>query len=41
MHSERREEKLLTGIVGKKMRLRFLNKHQKMHLVCMQLARYF
>ena len=28
------------SIVGDKMRLRFWNKHQKMHLVFMQLARY-
>jgi len=40
MHSEWREEKFLKGIVGDKMRLRFWNKHQKMHLVFMQLARY-
>jgi len=40
MHSEWREEKFLKGIVGDKMRLRFRDKHQKMHLVFMQLARY-
>jgi len=40
MHSEWREEKFLKGIVGDKISLRFWNKHQKMHLVFMQLARY-
>ena len=40
MHCEWREEKFLKGIVDDKMRLRIWNKHQKMHLVFMQLARY-
>jgi len=40
MHSESREEKFSKGIVGDKMRLRFWNKHLKMDIVFMQLARY-
>jgi len=40
MHSEWREEKFLKGIVGHKMGLHFRNKHQKIDLVFMQLARY-
>jgi len=40
MHMERSEEKFLKGIVGDKRRLRFWNKHQKMELLFMQLARY-
>jgi len=40
MHMEWSEEKLLKGIVGDKMRLRFWNKHQKIELVFTQLARY-
>jgi len=40
MHSEWREEKLLKGIVGDKKKLCFWNKHQKIELVLMQLARY-
>jgi len=39
MHSKWREEKFLKRTVGDKMRLRFWNKHYKMYLVFMQLAR--
>jgi len=38
--SEWREDKFLKGMVGDRLRLRFWNKHQKMHLVFMQLVRY-
>jgi len=37
--SEWREDKFLKGSVGDKIRLRFWNKHQKIDLVIMQLAR--
>jgi len=40
MHMEWSEEKFLNGIVGDKTRLHFWNKHQKIELVFMQLARY-
>ena len=40
MHMEWSEEKFLKGIVGAKRRLRFSNKHQKIELLFMQLARY-
>jgi len=40
MHVEWSEEKFLKGIVGDKRRLRFWNKHQKIKLLFMQLARY-
>jgi len=40
MHIEWSEEKFLKGIVGDKRRLRFWNKHQKIKLLFMQLARY-
>jgi len=40
MNSEWREEKFWKGILGDKMRLCFWNKHQKIDLVFMQLARY-
>ena len=40
MHVEWSEEKILKGIVGDKTRLRFWNKHQKIELLCTQLARY-
>jgi len=40
MHMEWSEEKFLKGIVGDKTRLRLSNKHQKIELVFMQLARY-
>ena len=40
MHMEWSEEKFLKGIVGDQRRLRFSNKHQKIELSFMQLARY-
>jgi len=40
MHMEWSEEMFLKGIVGDKRRLRFWNKHQKIELLFMQLARY-
>jgi len=40
MHMQWSEEKFLKGIVGDKRRLRFWNKHQKIELLFMQLARY-
>ena len=40
MHMEWSEEKFLKGIVGDERRLRFWNKHQKIELSFMQLARY-
>jgi len=40
MHVEWSEEKFLKGIVDDKRRLRFWNKHQKIKLLFMQLARY-
>jgi len=40
MHMEWSEEKFLKGIVGEKRRLRFWNKHEKIELLFMQLARY-
>jgi len=40
MQLEWSEEKFLKGIVGGKRRLRFWNKHQKIELLFMQLARY-
>jgi len=40
MHMEWSEEKFLKGIEVDKRRLRFLNKHQKIELLFMQLARY-
>jgi len=40
MHVEWSEEKFSEGIVGDKTRLRFCNKHQKIELLFMQLARY-
>ena len=40
MHMEWSEEKFLKGIVGGKRRLRFWNKHQKIEILFMQLARY-
>ena len=40
MYIESSEEKFLKGIVGDKTRLRFWNKHQKIELSFMQLARY-
>jgi len=40
MHVGWSEEKFLKGIVGDKMRLCFWNKHQKIELLFMKLARY-
>jgi len=40
MHMEWSEENFLKGIVGEKRRLRFWNKHQKIELLFMHLARY-
>jgi len=39
MHIEWSEEKFSKGIVGDQTRLRFWNKHQKIELLLMQLAR--
>jgi len=40
MHVEWSEEKFLKGIAGDKTSLRLCNKHQKIKLLCTQLARY-